>query len=390
MTGELLSARVQGIGFSKIREMMGKVEEAKSKGIQITDLSLGRPDFDTPAHIKEAAEKAIAGGKVHYTASAGTLELREAICRRYAADFGMQIDPGDILVTVGAAEAIFIGLLSVLNPGDEVLVPEPMYVYYPGYAALGGANCIPVPLKPESQFVLQAEEVEKRITPRTKALIINSPHNPTGQAFPRESLEPIADLARRHNFLVVEDDIYTGMLYDGVEHFPIAQAPGMRERTLIISSFSKTYAMDGWRIGYLIAPREVITQALKLHQHIVSCPNTFVQVGAQAALDGSQDCVRRMTAEFDRRRKRLMSLLDSLGIPHVRPRGAFYVFPSIKKFGLTSVQFAELLLDKARTAVVPGEAFGPLGEGHIRMSYCAPEEEIEGAMERVRSALAQI
>ena len=390
MNGPLLSERVQAIGFSKIREMMGKVEEAKRKGIEITDLSIGRPDFDTPEHIKEAAVKALAEGKVHYTASAGTLELREAICHRYQEDFGMKIDPGDILVTTGAAEAIFIGLLSVLNPGDEVLVPEPMYVYYPGYAALAGAKCVPVPLKEENQFLLKAEEIEKYITDKTKVLILNSPHNPTGQVFLREDLEPIARLARRHNILVVEDDIYTGMLYDGAEHFPIAQAPGMRERTLIISSFSKTYAMDGWRIGYLIAPREVIPQALKLHQHIVSCPNTFVQIGAQAALTGSQDCVRRMTAEFDRRRKKLMSLLDPIGLTYARPRGAFYIFPSVKKFGLTSAQFATFLLEKARTAVVPGNAFGPLGEGYVRISYCAPLEEIERGVERVRSALANL
>jgi aminotransferase len=390
MPSQLLSARVQTIGFSKIREMMGKVEEAKRKGIEITDLSIGRPDFDTPEHIKEAAAKALAEGKVHYTASAGTLELREAICHRYQEDFGMKIDPGEILVTTGAAEAIFIGLLSVLNPGDEVLVPEPMYVYYPGYATLGGGKCVPVPLKEENQFLLKADEIEKYITPKTKVLILNSPHNPTGQVFLREDLEPIARLAERHNILVVEDDIYTGMLYDGARHFPIAQAPGTRERTLIIGSFSKTYAMDGWRIGYLIAPREVITQALKLHQHIVSCPNTFVQIGAQAALTSSQDCVRRMTAEFDRRRKKLLSLLDSIGLPYARPRGAFYVFPSIKKFGLSSARFADFLLEKARTAVVPGDAFGPGGEGYVRISYCAPLEEIEKGMERVRSALAQL
>ncbi len=390
MPSQMLSARVQTIGFSKIREMMGKVEEAKRKGIEITDLSIGRPDFDTPEHIKEAAVKALAEGKVHYTASAGTLELREAICYRYQEDYGMKIDPGEILVTTGAAEAIFIGLLSVLNPGDEVLVPEPMYVYYPGYAALGEAKCVPVPLKEENQFLLKAEEIEKYITDKTKVLILNSPHNPTGQVFLREDLEPIARLARRHNILVVEDDIYTGMLYDGARHFPIAQAPGMRERTLIIGSFSKTYAMDGWRIGYLIAPPEVIPQALKLHQHIVSCPNTFVQTGAQAALTSSQDCVRRMTAEFDRRRKKLMSLLDPIGLTYARPRGAFYVFPSVKKFGLTSTQFADFLLEKARTAVVPGNAFGPQGEGYIRMSYCAPLEEIEMGMERVRSALAEL
>jgi aspartate/methionine/tyrosine aminotransferase len=369
---------------------MGKVEEAKRKKIEITDLSIGRPDFDTPQHIKEAAAKALADGWVHYTASAGTLELREAICLRFMEDHQLKIDPGEILVTTGAAEAIFIGLMSVLNPGDEVLVPEPMYVYYPGYATFGGARCVPVPLKEEKHFLLKAEDLEKFITRKTKVLILNSPHNPTGQVFLQEDLEPIVRLAQRSNILVVSDDIYNGMLYDGAEHFPIAKAPGMKERTLIIGSFSKTYAMDGWRIGYLIAPREVITQALKLHQHIVSCPNTFVQVGAQAALTASQDCVRRMVAEFDRRRKGLMCRLDEIGLPYVRPRGAFYIFPSIKRFGLTSAQFTDFLLEKARTAVVPGDAFGPQGEGYIRMSYCAPLEEIERGMERVRSALVQL
>jgi aminotransferase len=390
MSSRWLSERIKVIGFSKIREVMGRVEEAKRKGIKITDLSIGRPDFDTPRHIKDAAAKALADGRVHYTASAGTLELREAICRRFQEDHQLKIDPGEIIVTTGAAEAIFIGLMSVLDPGDEVLVPEPMYVYYAGYVFLGGAKCVPIPLKEENQFLLKAKDLEKYITEKTKLLILNFPHNPTGQILLREDLESIARVANRHNIMVVADDIYNGMLYDGVEYFPLAKAPGMKERTLTIGSFSKTYAMDGWRIGYLIAPRELISHALKLHQHVVSCPNTFVQVGAQAALTSSQDCVREMVAEFDRRRRRLMSRLDEVGITYVRPRGAFYVFPSIKKFGLTSSQFADFLFQKARVAVVPGDAFGPGGEGYVRISYCASVEEIEEGMERVRSALTQL
>ncbi len=388
MSSRWLSERIKGLGFSKIREVMGRVEEAKRKGIRITDLSIGRPDFDTPGHIKDAAAKALADGSVHYTSSAGTLELREAICRRFQEDHQLKIDPGEIIVTTGAAEAIFIGLMSVLDPGDEVLVPEPMYVYYGGYVFLGGAKCVSIPLKEENQFLLKAEDLGKYITKKTKLLILNFPHNPTGQVLLREDLEPITRVANHHNIMVVADDIYNGMLYDGVEYFPISKAPGMKERTLIIGSFSKTYAMDGWRIGYLIAPRDVISHALKLHQHVVSCPNTFVQVGAQAALTSSQDCVREMVAEFDRRRRRLMSRLDEIGIAYVRPRGAFYIFPSIKKFGFTSVQFADFLFQKARVAVVPGDAFGPGGEGYVRISYCASEEEIEEGMERVRSALA--
>jgi aspartate/methionine/tyrosine aminotransferase len=390
MTSRWLSDRIKGLGFSKIREVMGRVEEAKRGGIKITDLSIGRPDFDTPGHIKEAAAKALADGYVHYTASAGTLELREAICRRFQEDHQMKLDPGEIIVTTGAAEAIFIGLMSVLDPGDEVLVPEPMYVYYGGYVFVGGAKCVPIPLREENQFLLSAEDLEKYINEKTKVLILNFPHNPTGQILLREDLEPIARAANRHNILVVADDIYSGMLYDGAEFFPLAKAPGMKERTLTIGSFSKTYAMDGWRIGYLIAPRELISHAMKLHQHVVSCPNTFVQVGAQVALTASQDCVREMVAEFDRRRRKLMSRLEAMGITYVRPRGAFYIFPSIKKFGLTSNQFADFLFQKARVAVVPGDAFGPGGEGYVRISYCAPVEEIEEGMERVRSALAQL
>jgi aminotransferase len=390
MPSRWLSERIKGIGFSKIREVMGRVEEAKRKGIKITDLSIGRPDFDTPGHIKEAAAKALAEGRVHYTASAGTLELREAICRRFQEDHQLKIDPGEIIVTTGAAEAIFVGLMSVLDPGDEVLVPEPMYVYYGGYVFVGGAKCVPIPLKEENQFLLKAEDLEKYITEKTKVLILNFPHNPTGQVLLREDLEPIARAANRHNILVVADDIYSGMFYDRAEFFPLAKAPGMKERTLTIGSFSKTYAMDGWRIGYLIAPPELISHAMKLHQHVVSCPNTFVQVGAQVALTASQDCVREMVSEFDRRRRRLMSRLDAMGITYVRPRGAFYIFPSIKKFGLTSRQFADFLFQKARVAVVPGDAFGPGGEGYVRISYCAPVEEIEEGMERVQSALAQL
>ena len=390
MSSRWLSERIKGIGFSKIREVMGRVEEAKRKGIKITDLSIGRPDFDTPGHIKEAAAKALADGLVHYTASAGTWELREALCRRFQEDHQLKIDPAEIIVTTGAAEAIFIGLMSVLDPGDEVLVPDPMYVYYGGYVFMGGAKCVPIPLREEEQFLLKAEDLEKYITEKTKVLILNFPHNPTGQVLLQEDLEPIARVANRHNILVVADDIYNAMLYDEAKFFPLAKAPGMKERTLTIGSFSKTYAMDGWRIGYLIAPREVISHALKLHQHVVSCPNTFVQVGAQVALTASQDCVRKMVAEFDRRRRRLMSRLGEIGLPYVRPRGAFYVFPSIKKFGLTSNQFADFLFQKARIAVVPGDAFGPGGEGYVRISYCAPVEEIEEAMDRVRSALATL
>jgi aspartate/methionine/tyrosine aminotransferase len=382
--------RILKIKFSKIREVTTKVDEAKKKGIDIVNFSIGRPDFDTPAHIKEAAKKALDQGLVHYTASAGRIELREAICRRLQEDFQLTVRPEDILVTAGAAEAIYIGLMSVLNPGDEVLIPQPMYVYYEGYATLGGARPVIIPLREESGFLLKAKDVEKSLTDKTRLLILNSPHNPTGQVFEQGDLLEIANLAVKHDLIVVADDIYSTILYDRVQFFPIAKAPGMKERTLIVGSFSKSYAMDGWRIGYLIAPRELINGALKMHQHILSCPNTFVQVGAEAALNGSQDCVKAMVAEFDRRRRLLMSCLDTMKIPYIRPRGAFYIFPNISKFGMNSEQFSDFLLEKAHVAVVPGSAFGSMAEGFVRISYATSYESIEKGMERVRLALERL
>ena len=387
MPNRRTSERIQQIRLSKIREVTAKVDEAERKGIDIVNFSIGRPDFDTPEHIKEAARKALDQGLVHYTASAGRIELREAIARRMQEDYRLAVRPEEVIVTTGAAEAVYIGILSVLNPGDEVLVPHPMYVYYEGYAAMGLGTPVPVPLREQEGFLLRARDVEKYLTQRTKLLILNSPHNPTGQVFEERDLKEIAALAVERDFMVLADDIYSAMVYDGMKHEPILKEPGMRERTLLIGSFSKGYAMDGWRIGYLIAPRDILAESLKLHQHIVSCPNTFVQVGAEAALNGPQDCVHAMVAEFDRRRRLVMSCLDRMNIPYVRPRGAFYVFPNIKKFGLTSEKFAEFLFEKARVAVVPGDAFGPVAEGYVRISYATSYEAIAKGMERVEKAL---
>lgn len=384
------SFRTKKIEPSKIREVLSKVEIAKKEGIEITNFSIGRPDFDTPLHIKEATKKALDNGLVHYGSSAGITELREAVCKRFQEDYQLSFDPEEVLITVGATEAIYVGLQCVLNPGDEVIVPQPMYVYYIGWSLLGGAECITMPLRWENNFFLKAEEVKKYITNKTKALIINSPHNPTGQLFEKKDLFKIAELAVKHNFLIISDDIYNYMLYDNAEYFNIAKVPGMKERTLIIGSFSKSYAMDGWRIGYLIAPRQIISDALKMHQHIVSCPNTFVQVGARAALIESQKSVHEMVDEFDRRRILLLSYLDEIGLSYVRPRGAFYVFPSVKKYGLTSKELSDFLLNVARVAVVPGDAFGPTGEGYIRLAYSTSYEEIEKGMERVRVALKRL
>jgi len=385
-----LSERIQGIKLSAIREVMAKVEAAKQKGISVVNFSVGRPDFDTPDHIKASTKSALDQGHVHYTASAGIPGLREAVCRRLGEDFDLNINPSEVIITNGATEAIHIGLQSILNPGDEVIVPEPMYVYYTGWSFLGGAKCVSIPLNMEDEFVLKPDRLKDYISDKTKVLILNSPNNPTGQVYGKEDLLAIAELAVQHDIMVISDDIYNQMVYDGVNYFPIANAPGMKERTLIIGSFSKSYAMDGWRIGYLIAPQALIDQAMKMHQHIVSCPNSFVQFGAQTALEASQECVMEMVSEFDRRRLLILSCLDDMGIPYVRPIGAFYVFPAIEQYGMTSKAFSDFLLDEAQVAVVPGDAFGEAGEGYIRISYSTSYEEIEKGMGRIKTALSRI
>jgi aspartate/methionine/tyrosine aminotransferase len=382
-----ISTRAKGIYPSKIREVMDKTKKLKNQGIEVIEFSIGRPDFDTPKHIKEATKIALDKGLVHYTTSAGTLELREAIIYRLKEDSQLIFEPDEIIVTVGAAEANYIATQTILNPGDEVLIPEPMYVYYSGWSFLGGATTINFPL---DIILKQPEDLERYITEKTKLIILTSPHNPTGKVISRQSLEKIADLAKKYNFLVISDEIYNQLIYDNVECISIAKFEGMKERTLTIGSLSKTYAMDGWRVGYLIAPKPLIEEALKIHQHILSCPNTFVQEGARVALSSSQECVGKMVHEFDRRRKLMMSYLDDLELPYDQPKGAFYIFPSIKKFGLSSEEFCNYLLAEARVAVVPGDAFGQLGEGHVRFAYTTSYENIEKGMEKVKSALEKL
>ena len=390
MPNQWSAERVKGIKPSEIREVFAKVEAAQKKGIHISSFAIGRPDFDTPVHIKKAAQDALDKGLVHYTASAGILPLREAVCHRLKEDFQLNIDPNEVIISSGATEAIYIGLMSILNPGDEVIVPEPMYVYYTGWSFLGGAKCVTIPLSEENQFLLTADRLKEYITDKTKVLILNSPNNPTGQIFGKADILDIAKLAVEHDLIVIADDIYHHMVYDDVEFYPIARAPGMKDRTMIIGSFSKSYAMDGWRVGYLVAPRPIIADAVKMHQHIVSCPNTFVQSGAQTALTASQECVKEMVAEFDRRRKLLISCLEDIGMPCVRPRGAFYAFPSIKKYGMTSKEFSNFLLSEAQVAVVPGDAFGSAGEGYVRIAYSTSYDDIEQGMQRVKEALRKI
>lgn len=385
MTFLKTSNRIQGVQFSKIREMVDKSNSLKAKGIDIIELSQGRPDFDTPGHIIKATEEALGKGLVHYGLPQGTISLREAIAYRVKEDYRMDIDIDEIIVTIGASEANYLVTQVLLNPGDEMIVPDPMYVNYPGLSFLSGGKAISVPL---SIILNEPNKLNNYISENTKVVLLTSPHNPTGQVIPKESLEAIADIAKYHDFFVVSDDIYNKIIYkEDNEMFNIASLEGMKNRTFMVGSLSKTYAMDGWRIGYLIGPKGLIKEALKLHQHIASCHNTFIQEGARVALTASQNCVTDMVKEFNRRRNLLMSYFDELKITYKPPQGAFYFFIDIKKFGMTSEDFCNFLLNEARVAVVPGSAFGEEGKGHVRVSYAADYDIIKKGMDRIKKAL---
>jgi len=384
-----ISQKVKNLKPSPIRKVFDKVGQLKKRGVKISDFSIGRPFFDTPAIIKEETKKALEKGMVHYAGSSGTIELRKAIARRIFIDKGIEYDFDEIIVTIGGTEGMFITIQTLLSPGDEVIVPDPMYVYYKGWISYAGAKCIPLPLK-EEDFSLDIEELKKRINSSTKMILLNSPHNPTGSVFSRQDLEKIVKLSKEYDLFILSDEIYQRITYNNCKAFSIASFPEMKERTIISDSFSKTYAMDGWRIGYLAAPREIISQIAKLHQHTISCPNTFIQSGATTALNQDQQYVDDMVKEFTRRRELIIDCLDKMKIPFVEPKGAFYVFPSIREFGLSSEEFADYLLEEARVAVVPGSAFGNSGEGYIRLSFTSPYEEIEQGLKRMEIAIGRL
>ncbi len=384
-----ISQKVKNLKLSPIRKVFNKVAQLRSKGMEIIDFSIGRPFFDTPSTIKEETKKALDRGMVHYTGSSGTIELRNAITQRILIDKGVKYDPDEIIVTIGGTEGMFVAIQTLLSPGDEVIIPDPMYVYYKGWINYAGAKCIPLPLK-EEDFSLDIEGLKKYINSSTKMILINSPHNPTGSVFSRQDLEKVVELSKKYGLFILSDEIYQRITYDNCKALSIASLPEMKERTIISDSFSKTYAMDGWRMGYLAAPREIISQIAKLHQHTISCPNTFIQVGATAALNQDQQYVENMVIEFTRRRELTISYLKRMKISFIKPKGAFYVFPLIREFGLNSEEFADYLLEEARVAVVPGNAFGDSGEGYIRLSFTPPYEEIEQGLKRMEIAIGRL
>jgi len=380
------------IPFSGIRKVFEKAKRLEEEGQRVVNLGIGRPDFDTPAHIKQAAKEALDAGMVHYSSNYGLPELREAIAARLERDNGLTYDPnGEIIVTVGANEAVLMSMAATLNPGDEVIIPDPAWLHYFYCARLVGAVPVAVPLREEKEFKLDPDDVARAITPRMRMLVVTTPHNPTGSVLDEEILQALADIAERYDLLVLSDEIYDKIIYDGVRHISFATLPGMRERTLTVNGFSKTYAMDGWRLGYVAAPRALIALLIRVHQYTTVCATTFIQMGAVAAYRGPQDCVAEMAAEFDRRRQYLIPALNEIeGISCVRPQGAFYAFPSIKATGKSSAEIADFLLEEAKVALIPGSAFGQYGEGYLRIAYSNPLENIQEAVERIKTALGKM
>ena len=374
---------IQPSGIRKFFDVANEMEDAISLGV-------GEPDFDTPWRIREEGIFTLEKGKTFYTSNAGLQELRNEICLYLERKIHVSYDPKhETLVTVGGSEAIDIGLRCMLDPGDEVLIPQPSYVSYLPCTVMADGVSVVVPLQYENEFKLTVEDLEKHTTPKTKVLIMPFPNNPTGSIMTREDLESVAEFIRKHDLYVMSDEIYSELTY-GTEHVSIASLPGMRERTIVINGFSKGFAMTGWRLGYCCGPAQIIGQMTKLHQFAIMCAPTNSQYAAVEGLRSCEDEVQEMRRSYNQRRRFLMHEFERMGLECFEPFGAFYVFPSIKEFGMSSEEFAERLLMEEKVAVVPGTAFGECGEGFLRISYAYSIEDLKEALGRVEHFIQRL
>ena len=375
-----LSKKVIEIKPSGIRKFFDIVSEMKDA----ISLGVGEPDFDTPWHIREEGIYSLERGRTFYTSNAGLKELKEEIVHYLKRRCNLEYEANQVLVTVGGSEAIDIGLRAMLDQGDEVLIPQPSYVSYLPCVTLADGVPVIIELKAENEFRLTKQELLDSITEKTKVLIMPFPNNPTGSIMAKEDLEEIAEVIIEKDLFVISDEIYSELTY-GQDHVSIASLPGMKERTIVINGFSKSYAMTGWRLGYAVGPKEIIDQMIKIHQFAIMCAPTTSQYAAVEALKNGDDDVATMREAYDQRRRYLVTRLNEMGMPCFEPKGAFYVFPCIKDFGMTSDEFANTLLQEEKVAVVPGTAFGDCGEGFLRISYAYSIENLKVALDRIEN-----
>ncbi len=381
-----LADKVVELKPSGIRKFFDIVHEMKDA----ISLGVGEPDFDTPWHIRDEGIYSLEQGRTIYTSNAGLKELRQEICNTLHRKQGITYDPlTEVLVTVGGSEAIDMGLRAMINPGDEVLIPQPSYVSYEPCAILAGAVPVIIDLKAENEFRLTAAELEGAITDKTKILILPFPNNPTGAIMERKDLEEIAEVILKHDIFVMSDEIYSELTYKG-KHVSIAELPGMKERTILINGFSKAYAMTGWRLGYACGPAQIIKQMTKIHQFAIMCAPTTSQYAAIEALKNGDEDIAQMRAAYNQRRRFLMNAFKEMGLDCFEPYGAFYVFPCIKEFGMTSDEFANRFLEEEKVAVVPGNAFGDCGEGFLRISYAYSLEHLKEAAGRLERFVTKL
>ncbi len=364
-------------GIRKFFDIVSEMPDAISLGV-------GEPDFDTPWHVVDEGIYSLERGKTYYTSNSGLIELREEICKWYERKYNVSYNPAtEAIITVGGSEGIDLALRAMLNPGDEVIIPEPSYVSYVPCVSLAGGKPVIIDLKNENKFKLTEEELASHITDKTKVLILSYPNNPTGAIMTKEDLEPIAELAKKHDLYVISDEIYSELTYTEEPHFSIASLPGMQERTIVINGFSKAYAMTGWRLGYALAPKDIAKLMVKIHQFCIMCAPTTSQYAAIEALKNGDKDIANMRKSYDERRRYLLKRLSDIGMPAFEPQGAFYIFPSIQGFGMSSDEFATKLLESQKLAVVPGNAFGNSGEGFIRISYAYSIDQLREALDRI-------
>jgi aspartate aminotransferase len=385
-----IATRMSRLGTESAFEVLARAKALERQGREIIHLEIGEPDFDTPVHIRDAAKRALDDGATHYGPAAGLPELREAIAKHVGATRGVPVSPDEVVVTPGGKPIMFFTILALINAGDEVIHPNPGFPIYESVINFVGGVPVPIPLREASGFGFDMDEFERRLSPRTKLIIINSPQNPTGGVLDRAQLERIAAAAVERNITILTDEIYREFLYDG-EPVSLFGFPGVRERAVLLDGFSKTYAMTGWRLGYGVMPAALADHVTRLMVNSASCTASFVQLAGVAALHGDQTPVARMVEEFKRRRDLVVDGLNRLpGVSCISPRGAFYAFPNVSRVGRPSGELAEKLLTEAGVAVLPGTAFGAHGEGYLRLSYANSEANLRAALERMRPVLEKL